>query len=138
MAVQVDQSPLLQDDLVLLKRQLEKVFNAYGLIINELLVTESPAQITANQNDYDPMAAGLLRLTSDAARTVTGVGRGRDGKRLVLVNVGSFGITISHQSVSSAAINRVITGTAADVVLATDDYMSLYYDHVTLRWREIT
>ncbi len=138
MATQVDQTPLLQEDLILLKRQLERVFNDYGLVINELLVVDSPVQITGDQDNYDPLAAGVLRLTSDAARTVTGVGRGRDGRRLVVINVGGFNITIAHQNVGSAAANRVITGTAADVALTPDDYMVLYYDHVTLRWREIT
>jgi len=36
----------------------------------------SPAQITSNQNDYNPTGlatAGVLRLSSDAARNVTGI-----------------------------------------------------------------
>ena len=51
----------------------------------------SPAQITADQNDYDPAGlagASVLRLSTDALRRVTGLQGGADGRLLAIVNSG--------------------------------------------------
>lgn len=100
-----------------------------------LTVATTPAQITSNQDDYDPGDATFYRLDADAARTITGISNGSSGRHLILVNVGSFNITLENQSLSSIAVNRFITGTGADVVLAPDERVEATYDAVTERWR---
>jgi hypothetical protein len=97
----------------------------------------SPSQITANQNDYAGATADINRLSSDAARDITGFSGGADGKTLVLVNVGSNTITLKHQSTSSTAANRIIVPWAADYILAADGAAVLVYDNTTSRWRVI-
>lgn len=96
----------------------------------------SPAQITANQNDYNPAnlaGAGVLRVNSDAARSVTGLAGGTDDRMLVLSNVGSFPITFPGQSTSSAAANRF----ASAFTLAADESVWLTYDNASARWRAV-
>lgn len=95
----------------------------------------TPAQLTADQNNYDPGDYGSLRMSSDASRTITGISRGVTGRLLTIYNVGSNSIVIAHQSASSSAANRIITATAANVTLGANDSITLYYDSTDARWR---
>lgn len=100
----------------------------------------TPAQITGNQNDFstsngDGNKVGVLRLSSDASRTITGFKDGEQGRFLCVINVGGNNIVIANQSVSSVAANRVITGTGTNLTVAADDVVKMYYDSITLRWR---
>jgi len=98
------------------------------------------SQLTGDQNNFSTANSegnniGVLRLSSDASRTITGFGGGEQGRFLCLINVGSFNIIIANQSGSSTATNRVITGTGANITMEADDVMKLYYDSTTARWR---
>jgi hypothetical protein len=98
----------------------------------------SPAQITSSQNNYDPTGlsgASVVRLTSDAARDITGLAGGSDGRVLVLVNVGSFNITLKDASGSSSAANQFAL--YADKVIAPDTGVVLQYDSTSTKWRII-
>lgn len=96
----------------------------------------SPAQITANQNDYNPAnldTASVLRLSSDATRNVTGLAGGGDGRVLTLHNVGTNPIVLKDASSSSSAGNRFSFG--FDVALAAKQSVTLWYDVTDARWR---
>ena len=92
------------------------------------------AQITSNQNNYDPSDYGVLRLSSDAARTITGLSGGVKGRLLRIFNVGSYAITLSNQSASSSAANRFNFSNAQDAVIAPGSNVALYYDSTQSRW----
>lgn len=98
-------------------------------------VISSPSQITGNQNDYSLTGADIYRLSSDAARTITGISLASSGTIILLVNVGSFAITLSHQSASSTAANRIIVPWSGDCVIAAGASVTLVYDSTTSRWR---
>lgn len=112
-----------------------------GLRINStgslITVADSPAQITADQNNYSLGAGGFHRLSSDASRTITGLAGGANGRRVTLANVGVQNIVLANQNTGSEAANRVITGTGSDLVLAADAIAELIYDSTTQRWRVI-
>jgi len=96
----------------------------------------SPPQIAADQNDYGPAGmatATVMRISSDAARNVTGLLALSSGALLLLMNTGSFGITLKNESASSSAANRFAIG--ADVLLAAGRGALLWYDGVSSRWR---
>jgi hypothetical protein len=97
----------------------------------------SPAQITSNQNDYDPGQPGVWRLSTDASRDITGILAQSDGMRLVVYNVGAFNVVLKHQNAGSAAENRIICAGAGavDITLAPNDSAEMYYDDTTERWR---
>lgn len=57
------------------------------------------------------------------------------GRVLWVHNVGAQNIVLAHQSGSSAAANRMISPTAVNITLATNDSARLYYDSTDLRWR---
>lgn len=99
----------------------------------------SPAQITANQNDYNPTdlaIAETLYLTTDAARTITGLAGGAAGSRKTIVNRGGFDITLSSQNVLSTAGNRFLF--EADVVIRPSGSMELQYSATDTRWMRAT
>lgn len=107
----------------------------------------SPAQITSNQNNYattdstsvngNSVPVGVLRLSSDASRDITGFADGDTNRRLLILNVGSNNIVLKNQNAGSTAINRIITGTGGDLTIAADTARSLYYDSTTQRWRVV-
>jgi len=97
----------------------------------------SPAQITSNQNDYNPTGlstASVLRLNTDASRDITGLQGGADGRIIVLVNVGSFAIVLKDDDgATSTAANRFAL--SGDITLSADDGVILQYDSTSSRWR---
>lgn len=97
-------------------------------------VINTPAQITANQNNYALPSADIVRLSSDATRVITGF-EADAGAVVTLYNVGSFDIRIDHEDTASTAANRVTSATGADVVIAPNDSITLAYDNVSSRWR---
>lgn len=101
----------------------------------------SPAQITADQNDYNPTGLGtatVLRLNSNASRNVTGMNNPpapTDGIVRILINVGTFNIVLKDNSASSTAANRFILG--ADLTLTPSQAVALWYDSTSSRWRPV-
>jgi hypothetical protein len=105
------------------------------------LLPLTPAQITADQNNYAPSGlanASVLRLSSDAARNVTGLSSPTTSDVLWLCNVGSFTITLKHENASSTAANRFTFPSAADKALVSGGSCALWYDLTTARWRILT
>ena len=95
----------------------------------------TPSQITANQNDYAPTGhatASVWRLSSDAARDVTGFSGGADGRFLIVLNVGSYTITLKNASTSSTAANRF--SMASDLALEAGAGCIFVYDSTQSRW----
>ncbi len=96
----------------------------------------SPAQIAADQNDYNPAglaAASILRLSSDAARSITGLSGGGDGRAVALLNAGTQSIVLKTEHGGSSAGNRFALG--ADVTLAARQSALLWYDAADSRWK---
>jgi hypothetical protein len=102
-----------------------------------------PAQITSNKNDYDPGAnATTIYLNADAARNITGfvssLGTGTTnsaGQYHLLINNGTFNITLTNEDSASTAANRFTNSTNADYVLLPKQSVGIYYDGTALRWR---
>lgn len=95
----------------------------------------SPAQIAADQNDYNPTGlagASVLRLSSDAARNISGLSGGGEGRVLALMNVGAQPIVLKDEHAASAAGNRFRFG--ADITLAAKRSVILWYDAAVSRW----
>lgn len=98
----------------------------------------SPSQITGDQNNYSPTGlstASILRLSTDAARTITGLAAQPDGTELRIYNVGSFNLTLANESASSTAANRFACG--ANALIAPGHGSLLWYDITSSRWRLI-
>lgn len=95
----------------------------------------SPAQITADQNNYNPpnlATSSVVRLTSDALRNITGFLAGTLWKILLVENIGTFSIVLKNASTSSTAANRFSFG--ADLTILPGQGIILLYDGVQNRW----
>jgi hypothetical protein len=102
-------------------------------------VVVSPAEITANTNNYAIGTGDIFRLTADAARNITGIVARADGDAIVLINVDSAdAITLKHASTDSTDVNRILVPWEGDYVLAAKGGAALLiYDGTTDRWRVI-
>lgn len=104
--------------------------------------TTSPAALAAgNNNDMAFTFHDNFRITGDAGGTsvITGIVAPGSGaplsRKIRVVNVGAAAFNLGHQNAGSAAANRIISPTGANVPLATDDAAELIYDDTTDRWR---
>jgi hypothetical protein len=99
----------------------------------------TPAQITADQNDYNPTGlatANVLRISSDAARSITGIAAQGTGRFLFLFNVGAFAITLTAEDAASAAANRFSVPAAP--IISANGSRAIWYDITSSRWRAFT
>lgn len=99
-----------------------------------LTVTATASQFTSNTNNWAVPTGDIVRVSADAARDLTGAAL-TAGRPVLVVNVGSFTITLKHQSDSSDAANRFITPTAGDLALVADGSVLLIPDATTGRVR---
>lgn len=109
------------------------IFNAQGRF--KLTGEITPAQITSNQNDYAPagyLTASVWRISSDAARDITGIVAGDAGEIRILSNVGAFAITLKNASASSAAANRFTLN--ADIAIPAKGSAIVRYDSTLANW----
>lgn len=134
--------PLLirQDDLLLrLVKDVNDIRTSLrrtvaNLPLYDISNENTPAQIAADQNNYVPGNFDVLRLYSDAPRTITGFSGGVKGRFLRLFNVGIYEISIANNSLSSLASNRVRSSTGLDIVIDAGGELVLYYDFENQRW----
>lgn len=100
----------------------------------------SPAQITADQNDYEPTGwadATTVRLSFNSdTRAIRSFAAATSGERKTLVNVGTFPGFIVCEHPSGTAANRVLGAT--DHVLWPSGVIEIEYDGTSSRWRVIS
>lgn len=99
----------------------------------------SPAEITADTNNYEPGAGDIFRLTADGAYNLTGIVARASGEAVLLINVGAtHDITIKHASDDSTDVNRILVPWEGDYVMSAKGGATLLvYDDTTDRWRVI-
>lgn len=95
----------------------------------------TPAQISANTDDYAPTGhatAYVFRLSTDASRNLTGIQGGVDGRKILILNVGSFDLVLKDDVTSTEANRFQLSG---DLTLAANTGVELQYDDTSDRWR---
>jgi len=98
----------------------------------------APPTLTADHNDYAPAgiaAASVLQLSADAARSLTGLAGGAEGRVLCVINVGSQPVILRDGSAASLAANRFSLG--GDLAIAGKQAAILRYDGTAQRWQAI-
>lgn len=101
-------------------------------------VTVSPTQLSASANDYAGLTGDIHRMSSSSAVNITGIVAGVSGEAKLLVNVGTFAITLKHASTSSTAANRMSVPWAGDYVLDANGGAALVvYDATSSLWRVV-
>jgi microcystin-dependent protein len=95
----------------------------------------TPPTLTGNQDNYNPAgmdSATMLRLSSDATRSITSIQAGTAGRVLKLINIGAFKILLLAET-GGTATNRLALDD--DVALWPLDTATLWYDQTSTRWR---
>jgi hypothetical protein len=101
-------------------------------------VVVTPSSLTADTNDWSIGTGDIFRVAGTAARNITGIAAGTSGQAILLVNVGSFALTLRHQNASSTAANRFTVPWAGDCVLAANGgAVVLVYDSTSSTWRVV-
>lgn len=106
------------------------------------LGSEAPAQITADQDDYqlgqNNNQRSVVLLDSDDDWNITGIdssfGFAQTGDTIRLFNDGAFNLTLTDQDTASLAANRFAFG--QDVVIQPGESVTIWYDDQgATRWR---
>lgn len=110
-----------------------------GAIIESGIVT---TPLTGDETLFAPAgisACSTLRINPDAAWSIEGFGMddasSMDGRRLRLINIGAFDITLMHADADPPAINRILCPGSADFTLVTNGSCTIWYDTTSQRWR---
>lgn len=101
-------------------------------------VSNSPTTLSAfsaNQNDLALGSGGVISISSSLAVDITGLVATSNGDARLLVNTGSFTITLKHNDTSSTAANRILGVTSKDVLVPPGGSVSVVYDGTASRWR---
>lgn len=101
--------------------------------------TLTPAQITANQNDYNPTGANVatyFRLDTDDVHNITGLAGGVANRIVVILNVGANDFVLTSDAALSTAANR-FRFYGGDLRLDTNESVVLRYDGTNSKWRGI-
>lgn len=110
-------------------------------VLTMVPVVLRPAQVTANQNDWNPGTKGSDRTTffvsTDASRDFTGLlATGVvDGASVVWTNNGAQNEVVKHLNAGSAAANRFSCSTGADMTIAANGAVLLVRDATAAVWR---
>lgn len=97
----------------------------------------SPTQLAANTDNWAPASlssASVIRFSTDARRSITGLTGGADGRLLTLHNVGTFPAAFKYEDANSTAANRFAFGRT----LGGGQSMLVQYDATTARWRLVS
>ncbi|MGP9811906.1 DUF2793 domain-containing protein [Rhodopseudomonas sp. NSM] len=98
----------------------------------------APPPLAADQHDYAPAglgAASVLQISATAARSITGLAGGAEGRVLTLINVGGHPVTLRDDSAASAAANRFALG--GNIAIPGKQAALLRYDGSAARWLAI-
>jgi len=79
-------------------------------------------------------ATGVIRMTGSTTTTINGIAAGVDGQHLVIHNVSSANVTISHESGSATAADRITIASALAAIIPANGIARLTYDSGSSRW----
>ena len=109
--------------------------NLIGTVPQAAKWREFTTTLDGTQHDLAYNDADFIRAANTAPLTLTGLLAGVPGQRLVVVATETDSVTFVHQSASSAAANRILSYTGADVTITEDTAALLEYDGAEDRWR---
>ncbi|HEU4805099.1 MAG TPA: DUF2793 domain-containing protein, partial [Nitrobacter sp.] len=77
----------------------------------------------------------MLQISSNAARNLSGLAGGTEGRCLIVINVGSQPITLLNENASSSASNRLSLDN--NLTMSAKQAAILRYDGTAARWQAI-
>jgi hypothetical protein len=108
--------------------------NLIGTVPQAAKWTQFDTSAVGTQNNFYFNDRDAIRADNATALTLTGLIAGVPGQRLVIVATDAA-ITLSHESASSTAANRILTSDGLAIDLAAGEGALLSYDGTSDRWR---
>ena len=112
-----------------------QVLDTQGRIKGAQTPSEFSLTTTGTINNLDFLNADLIRFNNASAAILTGLKAGYAGQSVVIQNIGSSTVQISHQGGTSDAANRAITISTNGQIVGAGGSMLAIYDGTTLKWR---
>lgn len=122
----------IEDRLGDIETRVSSLLTTYGT----LSLGETDIALVNGNNDNVAIGyATYVRISGpSAAFAVRGMINGERGRLVFLRNTVAFDMTLSNENAGSAAENRIITQTGADVTLTGVSSAVLLYDATSARW----
>lgn len=108
-----------------------------GVITPSSLAAQADDWSPTGWNDTEPSKATVIRAAGTAARTITGLAGGAQGRLAIIINAGSYPLTLADESASSTAANRFTLCTSSKEIIFPEQAMLFVYNTTTSRWEEI-
>ena len=89
-------------------------------------------------HDVATGVVAVQRFSITATGNITGFAGGREGRLVIVINIGASTITLNNNNAGSLAANRMHLPNEADVILNFQDSATLWYDNATSRWRGVS
>lgn len=99
-------------------------------VVNE----NTPAVLSANQNDYDIGVYEVIRISASTKVSITGMNGGVRGRFVEFINVGTNRISFPNENTGSLAQNRISTPYQETFQLLQNARARFYYDATNSRW----
>lgn len=101
-----------------------------------VVATGQTTTAVGNQDNFTLSAAAtvFLRCNNATALTLRGLAVPSAGRRIDIISIGAGAITLANENANSLDINRITTGTGADVTLPAGARATLLYDDLSARW----
>lgn len=128
------------DDLLLrLLKRVEEISAALrrvtvNLPLYDVANENTPAQLTANQNNYVIGNYDILRLSANKTVRITGLRGGIKGRSLRIYNIGDNALLLPDQDAGSDAENRFKFPEGRIGYIGPGSSLELYYDSTAQKW----
>lgn len=93
--------------------------------------------MTGSQNNFNLGGKSVLHVSGGGSYTLTGIANGTDGMILHIYVSTSTDLILADNSVLSLAVNRIVTGSNADITISQGGGATLIYDADVDYWRVI-
>lgn len=111
--------------------------NSFSMLRSEI-ATATDAATTGSNASLAAFTQGIIRLTNASLVSLANIPAGNSGQQLEIVNrTGNSVSIVDSASAVGTAANRILTGTSANITLASDASLLLEYDATSARWQII-
>lgn len=109
----------------------------YKASIGQALSFNDNTSFTGTISALNPDTAQVRKFSNAGAKTLNGISSQSDARIFYYINSGG-NTTITNESGSASADDRIITGSGANVTLTGDGVATFIYDTASSRWRLVS
>jgi hypothetical protein len=93
--------------------------------------------ITSNQIEYQLGIRFYNRIQATIPVDISGILPATNGQGAILVNIGLPAITIKNEDAAASPEFRILNSAGGDIVLQQNEWVFIWRDNITSRWRAI-